>query len=161
MNNRYIFSIIILIILLFLQITLIELISVGNFKPDILLIGLIYFTLRFGQIPGIVVAFFAGLLFDIFSSGVIGASSLSKVIAAFFTGYFSDVESDRLEFSVRFFGIVFFISIIERLAYILVAVNVDFKSLYIVIFKNGLIPSVITLIFSLFVLLLPRKSEVR
>ncbi|MFN4111962.1 MAG: rod shape-determining protein MreD [Ignavibacteria bacterium] len=161
MNNRYFFLIIVLIILLSLQITLIELISVGNFKPDILLIGLIYFTLRFGQIPGIVVAFFTGLLFDIFSNGVIGASSLSKVVAAFITGYFSDVESDRPEFSIRFFGIVFFIAIIERLVYILVAVNVDFKSLFIVIVENGLIPSAITLIFSLFVLLLPRKSEVR
>lgn len=161
MTNRYILPVIYLFVILILQLTLIELISVGFLKPDILLIGLIYFTLRFGQIPGTIVAFFMGLMFDIFSNGVVGASSLSKVIAAFITGYFSVVDSDRLEFSYSFFVLVFFVSLIERLVYIFIAVNLDFKSLLIVIINNGLIPSVITLIFSLLVLLLPRKTEIR
>ncbi len=51
-------------------------------------------------------------------------------------------------------------TLIERIVYIFVAINLDFKSLLIVLVNNGLVPSLVTLIFSLLVLLLPRKSEI-
>lgn len=161
MNNKYFIPIVNLLLLLIVQLTLIEIISFKNFKPDLVLIGLIYFTLRYGQIPGIIAAFFFGLLVDLLSNGVVGASSLSKVIATFITGYFAQSESERLDVSLNFFVIVFFVSIVERIVYIFVAVNLDFKSLLIVLINSGLIPSVVTLIFSLLVLLLPRRSEIR
>lgn len=160
MINRYFIPVINLSILLVLQLTLVEIISFKNFKPDFLIIGLIYFTLRYGQIPGIIGAFFFGLLLDLFSGGVVGANSLSKVIATFLTGFFSQEESERFDISINFFVIVFFMTLIERIVYIFVAINLDFKSLLIVLVNNGLVPSLVTLIFSLLVLLLPRKSEI-
>lgn len=161
MMNKYYTPVFYLVILLILQLTLVEIISYKNFKPDLLLIGLIYFTLKFGQIHGMIASFFFGLFLDILSNGVIGANAISKVIATFITGYFSETNSTRLEYSTNFFLIVFFVSLIEKIVYIFVAVNLDFKSLLIVVVQHGLIPSVVTLIFSLFVLVLPKEREIR
>ncbi len=161
MINRYFTAGIHLSLILILQLTLVELISFQNFKPDLIMIGLIYFTLRFGQIPGVIAAFFVGLFFDILSNGIIGASSLSKVIACFIAGYFSDQDSERVEISINFFVIVFFITVIEKIIYIFVAVNLDFKYLLIYLVNFGLIPSVVTLIFSLLILLFPKEKELR
>jgi rod shape-determining protein MreD len=160
-NNKYIYSGIYIFILLILQLSLVELFSIGNFKPDLVLIGLIYFTLTSGQIPGIVAAFFTGLALDILSGGVIGANSLSKVIATFVAGYFSSDDSDRFTFTSGFFAIIFLCALIDKIVYILVTLNVSFKSLVIVIVNHGIIPAVVTLVISLFVLVLPRKSEIR
>ncbi len=161
MMNKYYASIFYLIILLILQLTLVELISYKNFKPDLLLIGLIYFTLRFGQIQGMIVSFFFGLSLDILSNGVIGANAISKVIATFITGYFSETNSNKFEYSTSFFLIVFFVSLIEKIIYIFVAISLDFKSLLIVVVRDGLIPTIVTLVFSLFVLVLPKEREIR
>lgn len=161
MINRFYKPVFYLAILLILQLTLVELISYKNFRPDLLLIGLIYFTLMYGQIPGIVVAFFFGLLLDIFGGGVIGANSLSKVSACFVAGYFSSENENDFEISVNFFVIIFLITLLEKIIYIFVAVNLDFKVLIIVLIQHGLIPSVVTLVFSLFVLFIPRRNVVR
>ncbi|MCX8057219.1 MAG: rod shape-determining protein MreD [Ignavibacteria bacterium] len=161
MSNRYFLPVFVLSVLLILQLTLVELISYENFKPDLLLIGLIYYTLKFGQIEGIVSAFVFGLLFDLLSNGVIGASSISKVIATFIAGYFADTENNRVEISTNLFAIIFFVALVERITYILVAVNLDFKSLLIVLVQFGLIPAAVTLVFSLFILLMPRETELR
>lgn len=161
MINRFYKPLFYLALLLILQLTLVELIAYKNFRPDLLLIGLIYFTLMYGQIPGMLAGFFFGLLLDILSGGVIGANSLSKTSASFVAGYFSSEDENNFEISINFFVIVFFITLLEKLIYIFVAINLDFKMLIIVLIQHGLIPTVVTLVFSLFVLFIPRKSVVR
>ncbi len=162
MNTKIFYSYSILILLLVLQLTVVELISYKNFKPDLLLIGLVFFTLKFGQIPGIITAFIFGLLFDLLGMRVIGANALSKVIATFFIGYFyNENEIERLTRTVTFTMFVILASIIDRLIYILTATDVNFKSFLIIIINNGLIPSLTTGIFSLFVLFIPSRDRIK
>ncbi len=160
MNNRITTYYLYLLILLIAQLTLVELFSVRTIKPDLLLIGLIYFTLVNGQISGMITAFIFGLLFDIFSGGVIGASTLSKSVAAFIAGYFSR-ESNRIDIDYSFFALIFILTLIEKIIYVFIAINLDFKNLIIVLINHGLLPAIVTLIFSLFLIIIVTKREVR
>lgn len=162
MNDRILKSILYLSLLLIFQLIVVEVISFNYIKPDILLIGLIYFTLLNGQIPGMILGFVFGLLMDILSGGVIGSNALSKLIATFFAGYFSREDIDEREIiSTGFFVILFISSLIEKFVYIFITSNVDFKYLLLVYVNYGLIPTLVTMVFSLFMLFFARKSEVR
>lgn len=162
MNDRILKSIFYLSLLLIFQLIVVEVISFNYIKPDILLIGLIYFTLLNGQIPGMILGFVFGLLMDILSGGVIGSNALSKLIATFFAGYFSREDIDEREIiSTGFFVILFISSLIEKFVYIFITSNVDFKYLLLVYVNYGLIPTLVTMVFSLFMLFFARKSEVR
>ena len=162
MNDRILKSIFYLSLLLIFQLIVVEVISFNYIKPDILLIGLIYFTLLNGQIPGMILGFVFGLLMDILSGGVIGSNALSKLIATFFAGYFSREDIDEREIiSTGFFVILFISSLIEKFVYIFITSNVDFKYLLLVYVNYGLIPTLVTMVFSLFMLFFTRKSEVR
>jgi rod shape-determining protein MreD len=161
-NDRILKSILYLSLLLIFQLIVVEVISFNYIKPDILLIGLIYFTLLNGQIPGMILGFVFGLLMDILSGGVIGSNALSKLIATFFAGYFSREDIDEREIiSTGFFVILFISSLIEKFVYIFITSNVDFKYLLLVYVNYGLIPTLVTMVFSLFMLFFARKSEVR
>lgn len=162
MNDRILKSIFYLSLLLIFQLIVVEVISFNYIKPDILIIGLIYFTLLNGQIPGMILGFVFGLLMDILSGGVIGSNALSKLIATFFAGYFSREDIDEREIiSTGFFVILFISSLIEKFVYIFITSNVDFKYLLLVYVNYGLIPTLVTMVFSLFMLFFARKSEVR
>lgn len=162
MNDRIIKSVFYLSLLLLFQLIVVEIISFKYIKPDVLLIGLIYFTLLNGQILGIISGFSFGLLMDILSAGVIGSNALSKLIATFFAGYFSREDVNEREIiSSSFFLILFIASLIEKFVYIFITSNVDFKYLLIVYVNYGLIPTLATMVFSLFMLFFTRRSEVR
>jgi len=109
-----------------------------------------------------ILGFVFGLLMDILSGGVIGSNALSKLIATFFAGYFSREDIDEREIiSTGFFVILFISSLIEKFVYIFITSNVDFKYLLLVYVNYGLIPTLVTMVFSLFMLFFARKSEVR
>jgi len=161
-NDRIIKSVFYLSLLLLFQLIVVEIISFKYIKPDVLLIGLIYFTLLNGQILGMISGFSFGLLMDILSAGVIGSNALSKLIATFFAGYFSREDVNEREIiSSGFFLILFIASLIEKFVYIFITSNVDFKYLLIVYVNYGLIPTLATMVFSLFMLFFTRRSEVR
>jgi len=161
-NDKILKSLFYLLALLFFQLIVVEIISFNYIKPDVLLIGLVYFTLLNGQIPGMILGFAFGLLLDIFGSGTLGANALSKLICTFFVGYFSkkDIE-ERDIISTSFFIILFIASLIEKFVYIFVTSNVDFKYLLLVYVNYGLVPTLFTMVFSLFLLFFARKNEVR
>lgn len=162
MNDRILKSTFYLFFILLSQLIVVEIISFNYIKPDILLIGLIYFTLMNGQIAGIISGFTFGLLMDIFSGGILGANALSKLIATFFAGFFSsENDSEREIISTGFFIILFISSLIEKFVYIFITSNVDFKYIILVYVNYGIIPTLVTMVFSLFLLFFKRKSEVR
>jgi rod shape-determining protein MreD len=66
MRVLYIIAIILFFPLLLLQSTLVPLISIVGVIPDLILILLVYFTLRMGQIHGTVLGFTYGICNGIF-----------------------------------------------------------------------------------------------
>ncbi len=71
---------------LLLQLTLINLISLQGLKPDLILLVVVVFSLMGGAEEGCVSGFAAGLLQDIFSSGLLGVNALAKTVIGFSCG---------------------------------------------------------------------------
>ncbi|MFC1564076.1 rod shape-determining protein MreD [candidate division KSB1 bacterium] len=80
------------IVLTLIQITVLQYISINvtqdiSVKPDLVLLMLFFFGLRFSQIHSTITGFAAGLLMDILSGGIIGLNALTKTLSGFMTGY--------------------------------------------------------------------------
>lgn len=85
--NRNAYYIGLSVLALLLQLTLADWISILGFKPDFVLLVVLYIGYREGKIPGIVFGFAFGLLQDITAaSAFIGLSALIKSILGFGTG---------------------------------------------------------------------------
>jgi rod shape-determining protein MreD len=78
------------LILIVLQTTLAQFVTIVNAIPDIAVIWIVYVALTRGQIAGTIVGFATGLLFDLMSGedGMLGLAALCKTLAGFFAGYF-------------------------------------------------------------------------
>jgi rod shape-determining protein MreD len=108
-----------LLLLLLIQIAVIPFISVGSVQPDLVLIGIVFIAVRYGQFPALFYGFGIGLLYDLFVGDVVGLSSLSKTIAAFSAGYFySDEKAESTITSSRFIGITALTAFIHNAIYI-------------------------------------------
>ena len=86
------------IIALILQVTIINYIQIFNWRPDLLLIVLVSFSLRRGVNLGMTAGFFVGLSQDLISTHFLGLAALSKTIAGFISGSLSNKFSPRTEF---------------------------------------------------------------
>lgn len=80
---RYLFYCIVSIIVIIFQVTLRNLISIYNIKPDFIIIFLVYLAIVDKRIPVMFFAFVLGICEDVASSQLIGLSALTNVIAAF------------------------------------------------------------------------------
>lgn len=94
--KTYLWYALLLFVLILLQVTVVPLISIARVLPSLPLIGLTFITLREGGLPGMLYAFPAGLLIDLYSGAVVGLSSLSFVSAVFVLGFFFDPERSQL-----------------------------------------------------------------
>jgi len=98
--------------ILFIQITMVPLISIEKIAPDLVIIFVVYMALRNGQIVGTVAGFISGLLMDLTVDFVPGLSALSKTVSGFISGYFySEAKIEANIGTLRFFGIVILCSI--------------------------------------------------
>ncbi len=77
----------VLLLLMFIQVTIVPLFAIGLYTPDILLLWILFIAFRFGQIEATVAGFCAGLLQDIFASHLLGLSALTKTLSGFLAGY--------------------------------------------------------------------------
>jgi len=81
--------------------------EIGTHAPDLILILLIYISIRQGRIKGTTTGFIVGLIEDlIVSVGFLGLSSFTRSITGFFMGFFTESRRARI-----FPGIMFPISI--------------------------------------------------
>ena len=88
MRSDYIYPILIFIPLAIIQTTVIPLISINGYVPDLILILLVLYTLKEGQMYGMILGFVLGFFFDLATGNVIGSTMLSKTVAGFVAGYF-------------------------------------------------------------------------
>jgi len=75
-----------LLIAFILQFTLVHYIEIYGYRPDLLLIVLVSFSLRKGPNWGMTIGFTVGLIQDYVSAQLIGLAALSKTIAGFVAG---------------------------------------------------------------------------
>lgn len=155
MFEKYFLPIIIFFPIAIVQLTLVPLVSIQSIAPDLIIILLVYFTLRKGQLYGTILGFVFGLFFDLMSGGLLGSAMFSKTLAGFITGYFYN-ESKILENTntIKIVFIVLLASLIDSSFYSLLALPEVRISISSVILEQGLLPALYTSILSLTLVLL-------
>lgn len=68
------------------QTSLVQTLSVGGATPDLPFIMTVFWALRRGPEAGCVAGFFAGLLQDVASGGLVGVQAMTKALAGFVLG---------------------------------------------------------------------------
>jgi rod shape-determining protein MreD len=72
--------ILILLLIIPVQTTVMDALSIHGIKPDLGLIAVYLIGLSMGEMDGVLMGFFIGLLMDLFSGGTLGANLLTKAI---------------------------------------------------------------------------------
>lgn len=75
---------------LVLQTSFVPVISVAGIGPDLPVIALFFFSIKYGMMPGIFVGFFLGLGLDLYSPSLLGQNGLAVTVTGAFIGFFNE-----------------------------------------------------------------------
>jgi rod shape-determining protein MreD len=159
MSSFYIKAIVLFIPLVILQITIIPFLSYNQIAPDLILILLVYFTLNIGQLHGTILGFIFGLLFDIFTGGIIGSAMFSKTLSGFVAGYFYNENKmdSNLKSSMLLF-IIFIVGSVDSIVYTFFSTSKMQINLITVFFEQGILPGLYSACIAIpLIVFYPRK----
>lgn len=108
MRSEYIWSIVLFFPLLIIQTTIVPFISINGITPDLIIIMLVFYTIRNGQVYGTVLGFIYGFLFDLITGSLLGSTMLSKTIAGFIAGYFSNENKREIYLKHIYLSLLYF-----------------------------------------------------
>jgi len=160
MRTDYIYSIILFFPLLIIQTTIVPLVAIDGAVPDLILIMLVFYTIRNGQFYGTVLGFIYGFIFDLITGSFLGSTMLSKTLAGFLAGYF--YNENRLESNFKsyvFSLIVLLCASVDSVIYTFIT-QIDFSSsLFSLLIEQGMIPGIYTALLSFVVAIFyPQRS---
>jgi len=142
------------------QAAIVPFITVNGIYPDLLIIFLVYLSLRKGQVFGTVSGFVIGFFFDIFTGGMLGAAMFSKTLAGFTAGYF--FNENKVQYNLNsylFVLIVLFCGALDSMFYqILISKNIEIN-FPVLFFKQSILPAAYTSIISLIWIIFKPKRE--
>jgi rod shape-determining protein MreD len=75
-----------LVLGLILQQTLIQIISIGSIKPDLVMVVLVAVSMRYGSVVGLFSGMAIGLIQDVYAIEALGANALAKCLVGYGTG---------------------------------------------------------------------------
>jgi len=89
---------VLLAVAVFLQVVLVPYIEILYWRPDLVLIVLVLFSVQFGQAAGSTAGFVVGLVGDMLSAHIIGLGALVKTVAGFLAVTFSRFFQEHGQF---------------------------------------------------------------
>jgi rod shape-determining protein MreD len=75
-----------LILGLILQQTLVQIISIGSIKPDLVMVMLVAVSMRYGSVVGLFSGLAIGLIQDVYAIEALGANAMAKCLVGYCTG---------------------------------------------------------------------------
>lgn len=159
MYINYLKPILFFIPLLLLQLIVVPLIAIDGHVPNLIIVLIAYYTLMGGQEFGTVLGFVLGLLFDIFSGGILGASMLAFTLSGFICGYFfNENKIDTNVASYFFLAILFLVNMVFWFIFSIVSNFNPEVSFLVLIFNETLIPSIYTTVFGFSVVIFQARK---
>jgi rod shape-determining protein MreD len=160
--SRYFLIAVISIVLIVIQTTVISLISLEGITPDLLAIWVVYLALRKGQMPGTIIGFAVGLVFDMATGSFIGLSALTKTLCGFVAGYFYNENKTKLILgSYRFLLIMMVSSFVHNVVYFILFTRGTDIGVFAAIFQYGVTTTLYTSVLALIPLFVSsRRSTV-
>lgn len=98
LNNIHFRFILLFAAALILDLTVVKYISIFSWSPDLLLIVVVFYSLKKGPNIGMSSGFAVGLIQDLLSTHFLGLTALSKTLAGFVAGSLSGKLPQRTEF---------------------------------------------------------------
>lgn len=160
MRSQYILSILLFFPLLVIQTTIVPLIAINGITPDLIMILLVFYAMKCGQMYGTVLGFVYGFFFDLITGTLLGSTMLAKTLAGFIAGYFSNENKvDNYLKSYSFLMIVLLCSVIDQVIgafFTTIDLNTNFILLF---FNQGMLPGIYTAVLSIFIVIFyPKRS---
>ena len=120
-----------LIFFIILQVVFGEQLKLNYLNFDFILVAIVALTFKNGLITGMLYGFFAGLVFDILSSNIIGISPLILALSAFIIGKLleSGLKIKLVSYILTVFILTEINIIIISIIYYLFSYSIDFVSL--------------------------------
>lgn len=147
------------LILSLIQLTLVPFITIMEAAPDLIIILLVYQTLLNGQIYGTIAGCIMGLLFDLFSGGLIGGYMFSKALTAFIIGYiYNENKMEVYTEKYWFVLIVLFASIIDSFVHGVILPGESNVSFILLFFNISLLSGLYTAAISTPFLLFKKRK---
>ena len=95
-------------------------------QPDLILILLFFFGIRYSQLASTLTGFTAGFFLDALSGGILGLHALTKTVAGFLIGYVPRVH--KIQTLVQFCVFYFAVGIVhDILYYVIYTINTEFS----------------------------------
>jgi rod shape-determining protein MreD len=99
-----------LVLALILQQTLIQLISIGSIKPDLVMVVLVAVSMRYGSLVGLFSGLAIGLVQDVYAIDALGANAMAKCLIGYGTGLLDEkVIKVMPATKVLFLGLAFLV----------------------------------------------------
>ncbi len=99
-----------LILGLILQQTLVQIISIGSIKPDLVMVVLVAVSMRYGSVVGLFSGLTIGLIQDVYSIEALGANAMAKCLVGYSTGLLDEkVIKVMPATKVLFLGVAFLV----------------------------------------------------
>ncbi len=159
-RTLYIFSIVLFFPVLAVQSVIIPFVSIFGIVPDLVLILLVYFTLRMGQMHGTILGFVYGFLLDLITGNIFGSAMISKTLSGFVAGYFFNENKLDIYFkSVVFSLIVLLGASFDAFIFSFFSSIELEKTIVQRFFEQGLLPGIYTSVISFLVVMFhPRRN---
>lgn len=143
-----------------IQLVILPLVSIDGISPNVIVILICYFTLKYGQVYGTFLGFILGFLFDLVSGSLIGAFMFSFTITGFLAGYFFNENKVELNIATyAFLIIVALCATVNSFLYTLISSSYDKLNIFSLIFGGGILPGLYTAFFSLPIIMFSPKRE--
>lgn len=143
------------------QINFLDIIKLYDFLPDLLLILVVWVSLREGIYIGLILAFFAGIIHDSMALNPYGLTALCYIIPIFIIKFLK--SKDYYQKDIHTIRFVFFVSIatlISTLIKVVLTMNIFTENIQMYFIEQVLGVTLYTAIFSLFPVLIkanPRR----
>ncbi len=160
MRSDYFIPIFFFAILLIVQTTVVNLISINGIVPDLILILLVFYSIKTNQMYGMILGFVFGFLFDLITGSLLGSSVISKTITGFTAGYFSNENKREFYLSSYAFPlIVLLCGIIDSFVFSFFSSSDLRTSFVFLMLQQGIYPGLYSAAISVVVVFfIPKRS---
>lgn len=137
------------------QISIVNFIEIGGISPNLMILLVVWISIKEGQFISLFAAFLIGIFYDFIKMDVIGTNALSLVISAFVSGFFyKEGKSELIIRSFNFLFIVFVGALFHNLIYFFLYLKISEISFWNFFLRYGIASSFYTTVFSFFPILL-------
>jgi rod shape-determining protein MreD len=147
---QYLQSAVISLLALILQISFVPLIEIGAWRPDLIVLVVVFIGMRSGVTSGTIAGFILGVIQDAFSPTPIGITALANSIVGFLSG---QIRQLKLAFNARILALIILILIQSLIFFLVYQIQTDVNYFYLVatrVFPNTIYTFIIAILFSVF-----------